>query len=130
MPRPRPYLSCVAAAWVVCQLAAFAAAPIVLSVEALSNTTAAEVCTCSSATPGAACPMHHGHGNSDQSRQDCKLRNSCASPDLALLSLAGGIGDVPAQSAAASDHIATVVSITLVTAPSRVEFPESPPPRS
>jgi hypothetical protein len=73
--------------------------------------------------------MHPGHGNADQSRQDCKLRNSCASPDLALLSLAGGIGVVPSQSAAAIDRIATIIPIRRVTILSRADFPESPPPR-
>lgn len=74
--------------------------------------------------------MHHGHGDSEQSRQDCKLQNSYASIDLALLSLALGIGVVPAQSAAATDHIATVIPAKFVSALSRVEFPESPPPRA
>lgn len=73
--------------------------------------------------------MHRGHGNTEQSRQECKLQNSCASLDLALLSLAGGIGVVPAQSAAATDHIATAIPVRLVSALSRIEFPESPPPR-
>lgn len=130
MERPRHYLACVAAACVLFQLAAFAAAPIVMSAETLADAATAQICTCSSAAPGAACPMHHGHGESEQSREDCKLQNSCASIDLALLSLALGIGLVPAQSAAATDHIATVMPARAVSAMSRVELPEYPPPRA
>ena len=74
--------------------------------------------------------MHHGPRDNEQNRQDCKLQNSCASIELALLSLALGIGLVPAQSAAATDRVATVVPVSLVSALSRVEFPESPPPRA
>ncbi len=87
MQGPRHYLSCVAVACVLFQLAAFAAAPIILSAETLSDAATAQICTCSSEAPEAACPMHHAHGNTEQSREECKLQNSCASTDLAMICL-------------------------------------------
>ena len=75
--------------------------------------------------------MHHAHGNTEQSREECKLQNSCASTDLAMILLAAGdVGIVRAHSVAATDQFATVVPAAPRGALTRVEFPESPPPRS
>ena len=130
MQRIRQCLSWLAAGWILCQLAAFAAAPIVLSAEVLDPVTV-ERCTCAGAAPGTACPMHPGHGGDQKSSgTDCKLRSSCASSGAALLSLAGGIALVPSQAAAEVDAVAALIPVGRLSAASRVELPEFPPPRS
>jgi hypothetical protein len=129
MQRMRWCLSWLAAGWVLCQLAAFAAAPIVLSADGLDPVTV-ERCTCAEGAPGAACPMHQGHGGDPKrSGTDCKLRSSCASSEAALLSLAGGLGLVPSPAVVSVNRVVALIPGPLVRALNRVELPEFPPPR-
>lgn len=130
MQRMRHCLSWLAAGWILCRLAAFAAAPIVLSAEHPDLVTV-ERCTCVGAEPGTACPMHQAHrGDQENGGTDCKLRSSCASSDAALFSLAGGLALVPSQAAAEVDTSAALIPGNRLSAMNRVELPEFPPPRS
>ena len=115
------------AGWLLCQTLFFAApmaAPLLAA--------AADVCTCPGGTPGALCPMHHhGLGLPDASESsNPALRNGCAAPDVALLSLASGFGVLAKSPVVVVEATATTVPTFSSTPIERTEVPEAPPPRA
>jgi predicted cobalt transporter CbtA len=124
--RHRKRTAWIAAAWLSCQAIAF-----VLPFSA--NTIAAvavDLCTCPGHVPGAPCPMHHhGLGTTDQ-HDGPAVRNACAQPDVALLSLAGGLGILPEPASLATDRVQTKVVFIATVPLYRTEVPDSPPPRA
>jgi hypothetical protein len=68
------------------------AAPVVLAIA--GSAPAEELCTC----PGGdheTCPMHHGQKANSPTSATCGMRSVGAPTDVALLSMAGGVGLVP-----------------------------------
>ena len=121
----RHRLAWVACAWVMCQIAAIAAVPVVVW-QVHRTLEHADECECPVA-PGQTCPMHH--------KQDvdstCKMRNALANSDAALWGLAGVFGVLPSSTVAVSafdpgDFVRTAIPSAIV----RGYRPEAPPPRS
>jgi hypothetical protein len=126
MPFVRSRLSWIVGAWLVCQVAGLAAAPIALccaNQEAAADTPSC----CRGLAPGQKCPMHH-HEESDRT---CKMRNACSQSDAALLTLSGGLGVLPSSTVGVSafDPGDIVATASPVPVP-RSDRPESPPPRA
>ena len=120
----RSRLSWIVFGWLMCQTAGLVAAPFALCCQESSDAGLPECCQ--GLAPGQTCPMHHA-------RHDdaiCKMRNACVRADSALVSLAGGIGVLPAATIgvnafAPSDRISTLTASALL----RAARPEPPPPR-
>jgi len=119
----RRRLAFVACLWLAGQIAGVAAAPVAFS---LRNVKTCED-VCPAVLSGQDCPMHH----TQEGKRTCKMRNACADPDAALISLAGVIGVIPQPTDAVSNF---VPGIFLADASSsaliRAAIPESPPPRA
>jgi len=114
----RRHLSWIVCAWLVCQVSAVTAAPLLLAGD--------DLCTCPTSVPGAACPMHHAH----QDAGECVLKNAAAVSTVTLASMIGGVGVVPPVQAASTAVVPTDLIPGLPPAViSRSERPESPPPR-
>src|SRR5262245_37051229 len=96
----RTRLSWLAAGWLFCQIAGFAAAPLAFSARATSA--AADGCDCPGTAPGQACPMHAANNAPDDNT--CRLRNTCAPDEAALLSIVGGTSVTPALEVASIDR--------------------------
>jgi hypothetical protein len=129
----RRHLSSLSAFWLLCQLAAFVAAPIVLGTPRLSAAAIVEECDCPGSVPGQACPMHK-HGAGEKPAQppagDCRLQSACDPASAALVSLMGALGYL----SAASEHAAypdqtrahCLAGTSTLSSPT---VPEAPPPR-
>jgi hypothetical protein len=89
------------------------------------------LCTCSTPTHGATCPMHHGKtSQSPDSSNRCALKSASAPPALALLTFSSGVGIVPAaHTLDVSVESADVSTVRNSSFSSRTELPDSPPPR-
>jgi len=114
----RQHVARLVVAWLVWQISAVTAAPLLLAGQ--------ELCTCSAAAPGAACPMHHAH----QDAGECALKSAAPDSTVALASMIGGVGVIPrVQTASAAVVLLGVISALPALVISRSERPESPPPR-
>jgi hypothetical protein len=115
----RRHLSRLVFVWLVCQVSAVTAAPLLL--------TGQELCTCPDAVPGAACPMHHAH----QDPNECVLRSAAPAATVTLASMMGGIGVIPPVQVTSTAIVpADLIPALPAAVISRAERPESPPPRS
>lgn len=123
----RRRLSWILAGWLAFQLAGIVA-PVVLS--AAGHSAGDSLCECPGTEPGAACPMHHGQAPRHDDANRCRLENTCAPTDAALLSLAGGIGVLPQSMSAEIQAVEASVGATGSILITRTELPDSPPPRS
>jgi hypothetical protein len=125
MYRFRRRLTC---AWLMLELAAFAAAPIVMFVDRghPSGTHRQKAC-CPGIAPGQICPMHHAR----EGGRTCTMTSGCREDAVALLSLIAVAG-VPALTARGVSLSATADLVQPLTATpiARAELPESPPPRA
>jgi hypothetical protein len=124
----RRRLSWIAGLWLVCQVAALAAAPCArcpMSHEA-SAADANDGC-CPGVAPGQYCPMHHTR----EGGRKCAMHASCGSDTAALASLADGLG-LPALSDAVDVTTSTAASLAAIDSTTivRVTPPDSPPPRA
>ncbi len=125
MYRFRRGLTC---AWLLVQLAGFAAAPIAMCVDRghPSGTHHQKAC-CPGIAPGQICPMHHER----EGGRTCTMTAGCRVDDIALLSLIAAPG-VPALTARGVSLSATADRVQPLTATpiARAELPEPPPPRA
>jgi hypothetical protein len=123
----RRRLAWVAFAWLACQAAATAAAPLLLSTADVSSH-AERRCECP-VGDGQACPMHKPH--KPEADNTCKMRNAFAPTDGALLGLSGGVGVLPSPTVTVSvfDH-STFVQFLAPAEILRGHVPDSPPPRA
>lgn len=124
----RRRLSWLAVCWLGCQLAGFAAAPLVLG--ATSPVVAELACDCPGTSPGQACPMHKGHEASQRDENSCQLRNACTPSDAALLALTGAIAVLPASSSVELDPAPATIARLVLNPIARAELPDAPPPRA
>jgi hypothetical protein len=123
----RRHLSSLIGAWLVCQIAGVAAAPITFCCKDVPTSHDESEC-CAGLMPGQACPMHH---TTKDGKRECKMRNACLPSDTALMALAGSDGIVPpATSAVSAFDLCDVVADLAATAILRADPPESPPPRA
>jgi hypothetical protein len=123
MSRGRRFTSLVAVGWLVCQLVALAAplTPLVSS---------DDQCACPGGTLGALCPMHHHARPPSANPVGPIVKNACATPATALLSLVGGLGVLPQPVPVNIDRTPTDVALFVSTPVDRSEVPDSPPPRA
>ena len=120
----RSRLSWVLASWLVFQFSGIAA-PIVLVAGH-----AEQPCTCL-VMDHATCPMHQRQAPSRDADGRCRIQNAAAPSDLLALSLGGGAALVSDRASFDTlDVRRGVVSPLTVDRASRVELPESPPPRA
>jgi hypothetical protein len=122
----RRHFAWMICAWLACQVASVAAAPLAFCCKSVPATDPDDKC-CPGMLPGQICPMHH----KKEGERTCKMRNACTRSDAALISLAGGLGTIPRP----TPTVNVFDSGTFVTpiAPSailRAHVPESPPPRA
>jgi hypothetical protein len=123
----RRRLSWLICAWLMCQIAGVAAAPIMFCCKDVPTAADEREC-CAGLMPGQLCPMHHKPA---EGKNDCKLRNACAPADAMLVALAGGAGTLPAATAVVNAFEAgDVLASSAPTAIARTTPPESPPPRA
>jgi hypothetical protein len=115
--------------WLLCQLATFAAAP-VLSAAGIDRHLGQATCDCPDTEPGAACPMHKSPARSGRSESDCVMQSACPPQDAALLSLTSGLGIVPEQATLTVPSVVASVAPTSVLSRSRFALPAAPPPRA
>jgi hypothetical protein len=123
----RRRLSWLICAWLTCQVAGVAAAPITFCCKGVPTAADEEDC-CPGLLPGQMCPMHH---KTAASKNECKMRSLCAPADAMLVALAGGAGVLPHATAVVSafdpgDVLAPFAPVAVA----RTSRPESPPPRS
>ncbi len=122
----RRHLSWLVGAWLACQAAALAAAPVVMCGSQPTPDHHDVIC-CPGLKPGQVCPMHHVR----EGVRTCAMRSPCSPSDAALLSLVGALGLTPAARvvidiAPIAEPVSTLADAELT----RSELPESPPPRS
>jgi hypothetical protein len=122
----RRRLSWLIGAWLLCQIANVAAAPLTFCCQNVATADDEEKC-CPGLLPGQVCPMHH----TKEGVRTCKMRNACAQSDAALVALAGGIGVLPSATAVVNTFdLGDLLHPALRSAIVRTSHPESPPPRA
>jgi hypothetical protein len=122
----RRRLSWVVGAWLLCQIANVAAAPLTFSCQNVATSGDEEKC-CPGLLPGQVCPMHH----TKEGERTCKLRGVCAGTDAALVALAGGLGVMPpAPVAVSAFELCDLPRPAPRPSILRTDRPESPPPRA
>jgi hypothetical protein len=122
----RRHLSWLIGAWLTCQIAGVAAAPVTFCCKDVPASHD-EVECCAGLKPGQVCPMHH----TTAGKRECKMRNACGQADAALMALAGGVGVVPSTTSVENVFdLCDVVRQFAATALPRCDRPESPPPRA
>src|SRR6478672_10369189 len=86
----RRRLSWLIGAWLLCQVANVAAAPLTFCCQNVATAGDEEKC-CPGLLPGQVCPMHH----TKEGERTCKMRASSCGSDASLVALASGLGAVP-----------------------------------
>lgn len=120
-------LRLVAAIWLVCQIGAIVAAPIMLRCTPATAAAGADEDCCPGLAPGQVCPMHHTKAGA----RHCAMRSACGSSDAALLTLAGLIAPPSSAASGPSMLLANEPVSPIAVAPlARSLRPESPPPRA
>src|SRR5437763_1488558 len=92
MSRVRRRLSWLIGAWLLCQLANVAAAPLTFCCQNVATADDEEKC-CPGLLPGQVCPMHH----TKEGVRTCKMRAVCSGTEASIVALAGGFGVMPAS---------------------------------
>ena len=126
MSRLRRRLSWLVGAWLLCQVANVAAAPLTFCCQNVAIADDEEKC-CPGLLPGQVCPMHH----TKEGERTCKMRSSCVGTDAAIVSLAVSISGLPASTAVVSAFDPGDLALPAPqSAILRTDRPESPPPRA
>src|SRR5256885_1926870 len=118
-------------AWLLCQAATVASAPLALwrsSKQAASDAAPSSDDTCCpGVAPGQVCPMHH----TKEGGRKCAMRNACPSAADALVALSGVVGLERRASRSFDDRSAGApVRHLQSNTIARASRPESPPPRA
>ena len=122
----RRYLPWLICACLACQIAGVVAAPITFCCQNVATAGDEQKC-CPGLLPGQVCPMHHTR----EGERTCKMRNSCAQADAALIALAGGLSIVaPATSVVITFDLGDVLRASQPAVVTHSARPESPPPRA
>jgi hypothetical protein len=116
----------VVGAWLLCQIANVAAAPLTFCCQNVATAGDEEKC-CPGLLPGQVCPMHH----TKEGVRTCKMRSVCTGTDAAIIALAGGLGAMPGATAFVNAFELGVLPRLAPPSPSlHTDRPESPPPRA
>jgi hypothetical protein len=119
-------LSWLIGAWLLCQVANVAAAPLTFCCQNVATAGDEEKC-CPGLLPGQVCPMHH----TKEGVRTCKMRASCSGSDASLIALASSLAAVPvATSPVSTFDLSARLRPAQPSALGRAARPESPPPRS
>jgi hypothetical protein len=122
----RRRLSWLVGAWLLCQVANVAAAPLTFCCQNVATAGDEEKC-CPGLLPGQVCPMHH----TKEGEHTCKMRASCSGSDASLVGLASALGAVPVSTPAVSVFaLGEPLRPAQPSAILRSARPESPPPRA
>ena len=122
----RRYLSWLICACLACQIAGVVAAPLTFCCQNVASAGDEEKC-CPGLLPGQVCPMHHTR----EGVRTCKMRNSCAQTDAALIALAGSLSVVPpATSVVSAFDLGDLLRASQPATVAHASRPESPPPRA
>jgi hypothetical protein len=129
----RRRLIVLASTVLACQLAAIAAAPVLLHTPSAVSTGTELLCDCK-VEPGAECPMHGGKAHRESGRRSgaTHLSPVCGDQTAAVLTLLAGGGGIlvtPSRVIRPSTAAVTVVALT-DSVLSAADPPTSPPPRS
>jgi hypothetical protein len=122
----RRRLSWLVGAWLLCQTANVAAAPLTFCCQNVATAGDEEKC-CPGLLPGQVCPMHH----TKEGERTCKMRASCSGSDASMIALASTLAAVPMATAAVSAF--DLGAASRISAPSAIRRsvrPDSPPPRA
>ena len=126
MSSVRRRLPWVIGAWLLCQVAGVAAAPVAFCCQNVATAADEDNC-CPGLLPGQVCPMHH----TKEGERTSKMRNACARSDAALLALSGGVGVLPKATAiVVAFDSGRPPRLSRPSAIARHHRPESPPPRA
>jgi hypothetical protein len=122
----RRRLSWLVGAWLLCQIANVAAAPLTFCCQNVATSEDEDKC-CPGLLPGQICPMHHVK----EGEPTCKMRGVCTGTDASIVALAGGLGALPAATAAVSAFaLGDLARLAPRSTILRTDRPESPPPRA
>lgn len=122
----RRRLSWLIGAWLLCQIANVAAAPLTFCCQNVATAADEEKC-CPGLLPGEVCPMHH----TKEGERTCKMRGVSSGADAALAALASGLGAPPPATAAVSVfNLGDPPLLATRSAIFGTARPESPPPRA
>ena len=121
----RRRLSWLVGAWLLCQIANVAAAPLTFCCQNVATAEDEDAC-CPGLLPGQVCPMHHVK----EGEPTCKMRSVCTGSDASIVELAGGLGAIPASTSVVNTfELGDVPRLAPQPAILRTDRPESPPPR-
>ena len=124
----RRRLSWLVCAWLTCQVAGIAAAPIAFCCKDVQAANDEQDC-CEGLEPGQYCPMHHKTAGGG--KNECKMRSACAPVDAMLVALAGGTGPVEGTTAVVNHFVPGEFLPALApTSIVRTVPPDPPPPRA
>jgi hypothetical protein len=115
----RAHVRLVAALWLTCQMAAFAAAPFVLCNDHGVMSQMADSHECDPR-------RHHHHGQSDDASLSCR----CTVSDAALGALTLDAGILPGEFILETRLVVARVVLIDYAAPTRSQHPDTPPPRA
>ena len=122
----RRRLSWLVGAWLLCQIANVAAAPLTFCCQNVTTADDEEKC-CPGLLPGQVCPMHHTR----EGEPTCKMRSVCTGSDASLVALASGLAAMPAATAVVNAFApGELPRVAPRPAALRSDRPESPPPRA
>jgi hypothetical protein len=122
----RRRVSWLVGAWLLCQVANLAAAPLTFCCQNVASVGDDEKC-CPGLLPGQVCPMHH----TKEGERTCKMRGVSSGTDASLIALAGGLGAMPAATAfVKAFEPGDLPRLASRSAILRIRRPESPPPRA
>jgi hypothetical protein len=122
----RRRLSWVVGAWLLCQIANVAAAPLTFCCQNVATAGDEEKC-CPGLLPGQVCPMHH----TKEGERTCKMRSLCTASDASIVALAGGLGAMPVSTALVNAfELGDLPRHAPRPAVLRTRRPDSPPPRA
>jgi len=131
----RRRLSSIGLALLLFQAAGFAMSPIASCCAQASQAAQDDDDCCKGMTPGQMCPLHHHHipSNGSSPQHDDggapALRCGCSTTDPALVSLAFGLGIMPAVISVDVTPLSTVVAVDDESSATFPQGIDSPPPR-
>jgi hypothetical protein len=122
----RRRLSWLIGAWLLCQVANVAAAPLTFCCQNVATAEDEEEC-CPGLLPGQVCPMHHVK----KGERTCQMRSVCTDTDATLVALPSGLGVMPAATVSVNTFkLSEPPRPAVRPAILRSDRPESPPPRA
>jgi hypothetical protein len=130
----RNHLSAIGIVWLMFQAGVLAGSPFVSCCAAASQTEDEDDC-CKGMAPGQICPLHkHRHAPKPDPQQDhsssrCAISSGCPTPEPALLSLAFGLGVIPAPVSLAVISVSNPVHAVASHVVTQAHSLDPPPPR-